>query len=65
MSDGNGHTGGPLPLVVVGGAGGRVRGNRHVRTAQGTQMANFLLSVSQKFDVAQDTFGVSTGTVDL
>jgi len=65
MSDGNGHTGGPLPLFMVGGGNGRVRGNRHIRTAQGTQMANLLLSVAQKFDVAHDTYGVSTGTVDL
>ncbi|HET9663416.1 MAG TPA: DUF1552 domain-containing protein [Burkholderiales bacterium] len=65
MSDGNGHTGSPLPLAVVGGGAGRVRGNRHIRTPQGTPMANLLLSLSHKFDVAQDTFGVSTGTVDL
>jgi hypothetical protein len=65
MSDGNGHTGSPLPLITVGGASGRVRGNRHIRTAQNTPMANLLLSVSQKFDAAQDSLGVSTGTVDL
>src|SRR5262249_35158340 len=36
MSDGNGHTGSPLPLVIVGGGNGRVRGNRHIRTAPNT-----------------------------
>jgi hypothetical protein len=65
MSDGNGHTGSPLPLVMVGKANGRVRGNRHIKTAQNTPMANLLLSVSQKFDVPQETMGVSNGTVDL
>ena len=65
MSDGNGHTGSPLPLALVGRGAGRVRGNRHIRTPQNTPMANVLLSISQKFDVAQDQFGVSTGTVDL
>ena len=65
MSDGNGHTGSPLPLAIVGGGTGRVRGNRHIRMPQNTPMANALLSLSQKFDVAQETFGVSTGTVDL
>jgi hypothetical protein len=65
MSDGNGHTGSPLPLAVIGGGNGRVRGNRHIKTPQNTPMANVLLSVSQKFDVKQDTFGVSTGAVDL
>jgi hypothetical protein len=65
MSDGNGHTGAPLPLVMVGRANGRVRGNRHIRTSQNTPMANLLLSVSQKFDVAQEAMGVSNGTIDL
>jgi hypothetical protein len=65
MSDGNGHTGAPLPLVIVGGGNGRVRGNRHIRMPQGTPMANLLLSLSQKFDVPHDTFGVSTGTIEL
>src|SRR5688572_233419 len=65
MSDGNGHTGGPLPLAIVGGGSGRMRGNRHIRTAQNTPMANLLLSVAQKFDIAQDKFGISTGAVEL
>jgi len=65
MSDGNGHTGGPIPMAVLGGGAGRVRGNRHIRTPQGTPMANVMLSLSQKFDVEHKTFGVSTGTVDL
>jgi len=65
MSDGNGHTGGPIPMAIVGGGAGSVRGNRHIRTPQGTPMANVLLSLSQKFGVDQTTFGVSTGTVDL
>jgi hypothetical protein len=65
MSDGNGHTGSPLSLAIVGGGNGRVRGNRHIKTAQNTPMANALLSLSWKFDVAQETFGVSTGAVDL
>jgi hypothetical protein len=65
MSDGNGHTGGPLPLATVGAGAGRVRGNRHIETPAQTPTANLLLSLSHKFDVAQDAFGVSTGTVDL
>ena len=65
MSDGNGHTGAPLPTLVVGRGIDRVKGDRHIATPQGTPMANFLLSVSQKLGVEQDTFGISTGTVDL
>jgi hypothetical protein len=68
MSDGNGHTGGPIPMAIIGGGGGgtgSVRGNRHIRTPQGTPMANAMLSLSQKFGVDHQSFGVSTGTVDL
>jgi hypothetical protein len=65
MSDGNGHTGGPLPLAMVGGANGLIRGNRHIQTPQGTPAANLLLSLARKFEAAEDKFGVSTGTVEL
>jgi hypothetical protein len=65
MSDGNGHTGAPLPHVVAGSGVGRIRGNRHVSAPPGTPMANLLLSIAQKCDVEGDRFGVSTGTVEL
>ena len=65
MSDGNGHTGSPLPHVVAGKGAGRIRGNRHVVTPEGTPMANLLLAVSQKCGVEQDRFGISTGAVEL
>jgi hypothetical protein len=65
MSDGNGHTGAPLPHVLIGGDAGQMKGNRHLVTPDGTPMANLLLTVSQKFGVEQDRFGVSTGTLEL
>jgi hypothetical protein len=65
MSDGNGHTGSPLPHVLVGGATGRMKGNRHIVTPENTPMANLLLAVSQKCSVEQDRFGVSKGAVEL
>jgi Protein of unknown function (DUF1552) len=65
MSDGNGHTGSPLPHVLVGGGAGRIKGNRHIVNPEGTQMANLLLAIAQKSGVEQDRFGVSRGAVDL
>ncbi|MGH9241980.1 MAG: DUF1552 domain-containing protein, partial [Vicinamibacterales bacterium] len=65
MSDGNGHTGGPLPHVLLGKADGRVKGNRHLATPEGTPMANLLLTLAQINGVQQDRFGVSRGTIDL
>jgi hypothetical protein len=65
MSDGNGHTGGPIPIAIIGGGAGSMRGNRHIKAPQNTPMANVMLDLSQKFDVDHKTFGVSTGTVGL
>jgi hypothetical protein len=65
MSDGNGHTGSPLPHLVIGSGGGAIRGGRHVSTADGTPMADLLLTVAQKCGVEQERFGVSRGTIDL
>ena len=65
MSDGNGHTGGPIPMAIVGGGAGSMRGNRHIKTAANTPQANAMLSLGEKFGVEQKTFGVSTGTIGL
>jgi len=65
MSDGNGHTGSPLPHVLVGGGTGRIVGNRHIVEPEGTPMANLLLAMAQKSGVEQDRFGVSKGAVAL
>jgi hypothetical protein len=65
MSDGNGHTGSPLPHVLVGGGTGRIAGNRHIIEPEGTPMANLLLAIAQKSGVERDRFGVSKGAVAL
>jgi hypothetical protein len=65
MSDGNGHTGSPLPHVLVGGAAGRVKGNRHIVTPENTPMANLLLAIAQTCGLDADTFGVSKGVVEI
>jgi hypothetical protein len=65
MSDGNGHTGSPLPHVLIGGAAGRMKGSRHIVTPENTPMANLLLAIAQKAGVETDRFGVSSGVVSL
>jgi len=65
MSDGNGHTGAPLPQVLIGGAAGRMKGNRHIVTPENTPMANLLLAIAHKAGVEQDRFGVSTSSVEI
>jgi uncharacterized protein DUF1552 len=66
MGDSNLHNHKRCPLFLVGHAGGRLKGGLHLRAADGTPMANVMLSVLQALgidDIAQ--FGDSTSAFDL
>ncbi len=66
MGDSNLHNHKRCPLFLAGHAGGRLKGNLHVKAADGTPMANAMLSVLQALGVDEkDAFGDSTGTMDL
>ena len=65
MSNSNQHDHHPLPILVAGGAGGRMQGNRHVRTGKGVPLSNLQLALLQKLDVPAESFGDSTGVVSL
>jgi Protein of unknown function (DUF1552) len=61
MSNSNAHNHFPLPNLVLGGASGRLTGNRHLRYPDHTPMTNLLLSVLDKAGVDVETLGDSTG----
>jgi hypothetical protein len=61
MSNSNAHNHFPLPNLVIGGASGRLKGNRHLRYPDHTPMTNLLLSVLDKTGVELETLGDSTG----
>jgi hypothetical protein len=65
MSEGNGHVPTNLPLLLVGGASGRLTSGRHLKYATGTPLANFHLGLLDKLGVNIDTHGNSTGPVSL
>jgi hypothetical protein len=65
MSEGNGHVPENLPILVVGGANGRIAAGRHVKFAKGTPLANFHLSMLDRFGVRIDHHGNSTGPLTL
>ncbi len=65
MSDGNTHNNFNVPVVVAGGLEDRIRGNRHLRYPKGTPLANLQLSLLAKFGVRAESFGDSTGPLDL
>ena len=65
MSDGNTHNNYNVPVVVVGGRDLQLKGNRHLKYAKGTPLANLSLTLLDKFGVKIEQFGDSTGELDL
>ena len=66
MADGNLHNHRRAPLFVAGGANGRLEGGLHLKTPDGTPMANAMLSLAHALgmdDMAD--FGDSTGELSL
>lgn len=65
MGDSNVHNHKRVPIFLAGHANGALKGNLHVRTKDGTPMANVLLTMLHKLGVEVETFGDSTGTVAI
>jgi hypothetical protein len=65
LSDGNQHNHTDLPVILAGGASGRLKGGRHIRNAADTPMANLLVSMLDVLQVPTDKFGDSSGRVSL
>jgi len=61
MSDSNAHDHFPLPMTLVGGACGKVKGGQHLRYPDRTPVSNLLLTVLQRAGVPVESFGDSTG----
>jgi Protein of unknown function (DUF1552) len=66
LCDGNAHTHHDLPLVMIGGAAGQVKGGRHIRFPKETPMNNLLLTMLDKARVpVPEKLGDSTGEIKL
>ena len=65
MSDGNQHNHTDLPIILAGGASGRLKGGRHIRNPKDTAMSNLLVAVLDKLDVRTEKFGDSTGMLSI
>jgi len=65
MGNSNVHAHKRVPFLLVGHASGAIKGNLHVKCAEGTPQANGLLAVLQKMGVELDSIGDSTGPVTI
>ena len=64
MGNPNVHDHVNLPILVAGGAAGRLQGGRHIRYDQPTPLANLHLTLLDKVGVRLDSFADSKGKVD-
>jgi len=67
MSDGNGHNHHNLPTLIVGGGTDSIKGNRHLvyPREQETPITNLFLDMLEKFDIPLESFGDSTGNLNV
>jgi hypothetical protein len=65
MGNGNVHSADLLPTLLVGSAGGSVKGGRHIVAPTLTPNADLLISMAEAFDVSLEQFGGNTGRISL
>jgi hypothetical protein len=65
MSNGNAHDRSNPPAILVGGAHGRLKGNRHIVAGKEEPTANLLLAIAHLAGVDLEKIGPSTGRLDV
>ncbi len=66
MGNSNLHNHKRVPLFIAGHAGGTIKGHLHLRTPDGTPMANIFLTLLHKLGMNElETFGDSTGVLAI
>jgi hypothetical protein len=65
MSNANEHDHDPLPMLVAGGAAGKLKGGRHLRFPDRTPHSNLLVSLLDKAGVERESFGDSVGKLEI
>jgi hypothetical protein len=65
MSNSNAHIPTNLPILLVGGGGGQIKGGRHVRLPEDTPLANLHLTIIEKMGVNAERFADSTSGLQV
>jgi hypothetical protein len=65
ISNSQRHSGDNLPLMLLGGGSGRLKGGRHLKYADKPMMANLLVTLMDKMDVPVDHVGGSNGKLQI
>ncbi|TWT48073.1 hypothetical protein Pla22_50730 [Rubripirellula amarantea] len=64
ISDGDRHNHDDLPIILAGGAGGRIKTGRHIRYQKETPLCNLYVWMMQQMGAKADSFGDSKGPLD-
>jgi len=65
MSNSNVHAHDQLPILIAGGAAGKLKGDRHIKVKNDTPLSNLLISMMDKAGVRTDHFGDSSGRIEI
>jgi hypothetical protein len=65
LSNGNIHQNDNLPILLLGGGGGQIKGGRHIRFPNGAPLANLYLTLLEKLGINLEKFGDSNSKLDL
>jgi hypothetical protein len=65
ISNSTGHSGDNLPLLVLGGGAGRIKGGRHIQYPGKPSIANLLVTLMDKMDVPMEKIGASNGKLSI
>jgi hypothetical protein len=65
MSESDTHSRLNVPVAILGGGAGLLKGNRHIQAPKEAPLANLMLDFANKFGCEVDKFGISTGRVEV
>jgi len=65
MSNGNAHDRNNAPVLLLGGANGRLKGNRHIAVENKEPTSNLLLALGDLAGAEVEKIGLSTGRLSL
>jgi hypothetical protein len=66
ISNSNRHSGDNLPILLMGGGGGRLKGGRHIAYSDKPSMANLLVTLRPPAPLSHyDSFGDSTAALEI
>ena len=65
MGNPNVHNHKRVPLILLGHAGGALKGRLHLKAPDGTPSANMYLTLLHKLGINNETFGDSSGELSF